>query len=142
MIGSHLASAYRATAYVLALPDGECELRIDRPCECLDRWLAANGQACWAWLTAANPGSCRLAPEDNAARQCRLLAEIEALGQRALPGRAVADAGDWPEEPSFLVPGLDAAAALALAARYGQNACLAGDIGQAVRLLWVGQPAA
>lgn len=132
-----LAAAYRATTYVVTLPGGDCALRIGARSPQLDLWLEANGQRCWSWLTAANPASRRLTPEENAFRLERLAGEIEALGFPALPATAIADTGEWPDEASYFVPALDQATALGLARRHGQNAFLAGEIGQAVCLIWV-----
>lgn len=132
-----LAAAYRATAYVVALPDGPCTLRVGAACACLDRWLLANGYRCWSWLTAVNPGSQALAADENAERLVRLRDDIAALGLRALPATASADANDWPDEPSCFVAGLDQERARELARRHGQNAFLAGMPGEAVRLVWV-----
>lgn len=62
---------------------------------------------------------------------------------------ALADAGDWPAEPGFLVIDAPLAAVVALAAQFGQAAIVCGDIPAAAsgtkkgsaealpRLLWL-----
>lgn len=136
-----LAAAYRATAYQISLHGTTYVLRVDEHNPCLDSWLAAMGCSQWAWLTAVNPGSQRLPGAANAARLAKLEARLVGAGWLFHRGAAIADAGDWPPEASLFVPGLDAEAALGLAAEYGQNAILVGQIGEPVMLSWT-KPAA
>jgi hypothetical protein len=136
-----LDAAYRATRYVLDLPAGPLVLRVGEPAPVLDAWLAGQGFAVWAWLTAFNPGSQRLGDDENARRQAALKS---ALASRSLPwidGRALADNAGWPDESSVLVPGLPCADALALAGEFGQAAILCGRVGEPPALVWLRQKA-
>ncbi len=74
-----------------------------------------------------------MAPAANAAADATLRWELEALG--LVRRRSVASDADarW-EEPGWLVAGLDAAAADALARRHGQAAILHWRQGEPVRL--------
>ena len=136
---SALAQAYRATDYCVFLPTGECVLRIGQAAPALDAWLEAIGAACWALLSACNPAS-RLRPAcENAAAQAALQAHLQMLGYAVHPGENRAQAGDWPVEASFFVPGLPYAKARELAGAFGQNAFLWARTGQAPRLFWVEQ---
>ena len=127
---------YRATTYRVLAPAGAIDLRIGECRPELDALLHAAGHRRWAWLTAWNPASRALPARENRRRQRRLLAALRALGALPVPGVALADAGDWPPEPSLLVPGLGEDEALALAARFGQHAVLCGRRGGPVRLRW------
>ena len=136
-----LDAAYRATRYVAgwAAGDGvprEICLRIGAPCPLLDAWLDTVGARCWSYLTAVNPASQPLPARDNAARLASLEERLTAGGHAFLRGAAIADAGDWPDEPSLLVAGLDRQAAEQLAATYGQWAFLWGERGGLAELCW------
>ncbi len=72
-------------------------------------------------LTAHNPGAERPGPAENAARQDRLVAELQRRGFRLWP--AVAGAADGSHaEASIVVAGLDDEEARALGAAWGQDA--------------------
>ncbi len=55
---------------------------------------------------------------------------------RVLPGAGVGTGGDWPPEPSLLILGIREEDALHLARRFGQNAIVAGTLGEPARLVW------
>lgn len=126
------ASLYAAAQYRVTLPSGKClKLLVGAPCPELEAALPEH-VACWALLTACNPGSQRLAAEENAARQSRLNGD--------LAGRACwqteSDGEGWPVESGVLVPGMPQEEAVILGARYGQRAVLCGARGEPVRLVW------
>lgn len=137
-----LAAAYQATAYQISLHGTTYVLRVGEHNPCLDSWLAAMGFTQWAWLTAVNPGLRQLSGEANAARLGELEARLVGAGWLFHRGASIADADDWPPEASLFVPGLDAETALGLAAKYGQNAILVGQLGEPVMLRWVTPDAA
>jgi hypothetical protein len=72
-------------------------------------------------VTAANPGAERLTAEENAERQARLEADLDARGLRHWATVAGAEDGSH-AEAGALVVGLDDAAARALGAAWGQDA--------------------
>lgn len=78
--------------------------------------------ACSAFITACNPYSRNLDPQDNAARQEALARELDALGLAYLKGVGKHPSNGWPGEASFLVLGLTLDAAKALGEQHGQNA--------------------
>lgn len=132
-----LADAYRATTYRVFLPGGALDLRIDQPDDRLRQWLAANGHACFAIVTAANPGSRQATPECNAERQAALECELLEGNYEPYAAEHVADDGQWPVEESCFVPELAVADACALAAEFGQNAVVCGDQDGVPRLFWI-----
>ena len=137
-----LEAAYRATAYEALGPGVELDLRVDEQSAALDALLTSTGRISWAFLTAWNPRSQPLAPEENAERQRALWAALEASSGEGgeppllLPGRGRGLEGDWPAEESVLALGLPRAAALQLARRFEQHAFLGGRRGDFAELVW------
>lgn len=129
-----LAAAYRRTVYRAELPEGALELRVGERSPALAGALAARGAGRWGWLTAENPGSRRLPPEENRARTARLAAELAAHGWSFVAGAAIDPRGEWPAEASFLVFDPPPRRLATLARRHGQLAFLAGEAGSPVRL--------
>jgi hypothetical protein len=107
-----------------------------------DALLAAAGADAWAFLTAANPRSVLLVAADNAARMARLARLLRDRGLAHYAGTGVGDDTAWPAEPSLLVVDLAEAEALALARAFDQLAIVAGQRGEAARLVWVEAAAA
>ncbi len=132
-----LEAAYRATAYCVDLPAGGVCLRIGEASPALVAALAACGVGDWAIVCAANPGAQALSEAENARRFGELYDCLTAAGYDGWLGVNLADAGDWPPEPSVCVPGLARDEALRLAARFGQNAIVAGDARGVPALVWV-----
>lgn len=119
---ARLACAYRATAYVVDLGPAEIALRIGRAEPALQKLIRHRGAGGAALITACNPGS-RLRPEArNRAATKRLARDLRRRCRLLLPYRAMADAGDWPDESGLCAIGLGLAPALHLARRYGQIA--------------------
>lgn len=134
-----LLAAYRRTHYRVDTPQGTFAIHIDQPCPPLDALLARHGCREWAYITAYNPRSAPLSPDMNAARQAELLTEVQAQGWIHYHGQgqpAAEDAG-WTAEDSLLIVGMDAANAARLGRRFGQNAVVVGQMGEAARLWWL-----
>ncbi|MGI9176836.1 MAG: DUF3293 domain-containing protein [Pirellulales bacterium] len=130
--------AYRATAYVVVMPDGiSLALRIGEPSAPLDRLLAVTGHDHWAFVTACNPRSTRLDETENARRMARLADIVRERGLRTLPGEGRGDGGDWPVEPSLLVLGIEEPDAISLGRMFDQHAVVVGSRGSATRLVWI-----
>ena len=129
-----LQESYNRALYRVDVEPEPIVLRVGEPSPALDRCLEARGAKCFAFLTAANPGSKPLAEAENARRHARLLARIRETGLEAIAGESCeATSGGW-RERSLLVVGLDRERALALARKLGQLALLVGEIGGAVEL--------
>ncbi|MCB0640039.1 MAG: DUF3293 domain-containing protein, partial [Phaeodactylibacter sp.] len=60
---------------------------------------------------------------------------LQARSLSYFPGAAGADAGDWPPEPSLLIPDLPLETAQLLARQFGQLAFLYGELDSLSRLL-------
>lgn len=133
-----LAQVYRATCYCVVLPEGSTiTLRIGEPAGALAAALKAVGARRWAIVAAVNPGSARLSPEENASRHRLLIDTVAASGRQFWPGVNLADAGDWPDEPTVCILDIGLPEALRLAATFDQNAIVAGDENASPELVWV-----
>lgn len=124
-----LLQAFLRTHYTALAPFGPVEIRIGCLHPRLDRFLAEHGLRGWVYIGACNPLAERLDEARNTqlhARFGRLLVRLQRPGWS---GHGVAEGKDWPPEPSWLVPGLDAALARRLALRYGQLAYVCADLG-------------
>ena len=134
---TELEQAYRATTYRVFLPGGPFELRIDAPHAGLARWLAENGYAHFAVLTAWNHESRRDTPARNAERQAALECDLLEGNYEPYSAENVPDAGEGWQEESCFVPDLEALDACALGEDYGQNAVLCGGADGVPRLCWI-----
>lgn len=128
--------AYRETEYRVA---GGVVLRIGAPNSELAQLHRRYHAHCSAFITACNPRSERLGPDLNAQRQQALAAAIARLGHPAIAGVGQHPTGDWPVEPSYLVPGLGRSAALRLAEQFEQHALVWADADAVPQLLLVHQ---
>jgi len=133
-----LEVAYRATAYCVETPAGRFDLRVAQPLPAaFVDWLAAQNAAFWGVVTAYNPASQRRPDDINRQASVALLKAANAAGWRAFPACNLADAGDWPAEPGWLLLGGDEAGLCALAGGFSQAAVLCGAAGEAPRLCWL-----
>jgi hypothetical protein len=130
-----LLEAYRRTAFIAHTPEGRLVLRVGESCAELNAVLAARGVGTWAYVTAVNPGSVLLSPDDNAVRQRRLQRTIDDLGFASYRGEGVGDDGRWPSEASVLILGIDRTDARRLGREYGQLAIVYGEINRKAELL-------
>lgn len=134
-VPAELAAAYQAAIYQVG---GERPFRLElgRRCAALIRLYRRTGCDCALFITACNPASRPTDRAANGAAQARLAAELARLSPRVLEGQGLDPQGQWPPEASLLALGIDAAAARALGARYGQNAVVWAGVEAVPRLLW------
>lgn len=135
---SQLAAAYEATSFWVDLRR-ECRfaLRCGEASPRLDELLEKSGASTWAYITACNPRSTLLTPEENQERMTRLRHCLHQGGYSFFPGEGVADNSNWPPEQSFLVVGISEPDAVSIARLFEQNAILIGSRGGHARLQWV-----
>jgi hypothetical protein len=117
-----LHDAYLNTDYHVDAPDGPFKLNIDCYSPELDQLHHKSGVSCSLYITAWNPYSEQLTDEKNRTNQQSLISEINGLGFDLIPGRGVAQSGNWPPEDSILVLGCDENSSIALGQKYQQNA--------------------
>lgn len=133
-------AVYRAAEYRVPLRDqGELVLRVDFKEASADRKLRGHCgvKTHWAILTPCNPGSQRLDEAANARRLQQCEAALERRGLRHRPAHNHDPRGQWPDEPGFLLCDPPASVAEQLGREFGQNAILAGMLGEAPRLVWL-----
>lgn len=135
-IAPELAAAYLRTIYWVNARPEPIALRVGDRSSRLDRILTAAGCREWAFVTAWNPRSEWQSRWRNTARQSRLVRALRRNGYRWLAGLGEGDDGDWPAEPSVLVPGMSMQEAVRWGRHFGQHAVLAGKLGQPATLLW------
>lgn len=129
-----LLDAYRRTIFCADTPRGRLALRIGQCNADLDLLLAEHECETWAYITAYNPGSVLLAPEENRQRQARLERDLSLGGWVCFSGEGIGANGDWPPEASTLVLGIDADSAQRLGRAFGQNAIVMGCLGKPAEL--------
>lgn len=129
-----LRDAYAATDYVvLVTPELHVRIGEDLPRE-LTALMAERGCRTAAIVTAWNPYSRQLPPEDNHRRQLQLHDDLGAAGIEWLPAEGRDPTGAWQAEASVLAFGLDAGQARELMARYQQHAIVWLAIGEPAAL--------
>lgn len=122
-----LTAAFEATDYCV---DYQKQIFILHPgCPPLDAissWVAAHNGAAPAWLiTACNPGGEAISEIKNRALVETLDAQLNRAGLHCLTAVNRDPTGNWPDEPSRLIAGLEEGMARTLARRFGQAAIVA-----------------
>lgn len=133
-----LDTAYRATTFVAETPFGEIDIRVGQRHPKLDYLLERFGSRSWVFITACNPASVRLLPEENKKRHNQLVSDIPfyytyflAEGRPDKPG--------WPPEPSVLILGIEREKTVQLGQDYGQHAIVIGQRCGEAELIWLPQ---
>ena len=130
-----LIDAYRASVYWLRVEPTPIAIRIGETNPDLDTLLQRLHARRYAIVTAHNPRSLLLRPEENAARQENLRRHLEQQGYDSLLTEAMSGRGDWPPEIGHFIIGITEREALRVARDYQQNAVVYGELGQIPRLL-------
>lgn len=133
---SMLEEAYMNTNYVVQHEPNQLVIRIGETNSELDKLLKNHGSGTWTFLTAYNPFSKSLTNEENKTRQENLIKELESQNFYFLIGYGQGEGGDWPAEPSVFIFDVDREAAILLGKKYGQNAIVVGQLGNAAELVW------
>jgi hypothetical protein len=120
---NRLQKAYLNTTYRVYEPD--IEIRIDKENHGLAATLLQIGHTNWAYLTAWNPYSKQLTPEENEKRNQLLLEDLKPF--LVFNGEGVGNNPSWPPERSFLVAGIHREVASYLGKKYEQNAIVVGQ---------------
>lgn len=134
---SELVAAYRATTYRVSLPDAVCDLRVDQLSPLMRDSLQQMEFNTFSVLTAYNPASQLLSPEDNEKRQNALRSELERGGVTFLAGDNRPDTEVWPVEPSVCIFDLSLQDVCQLGLKYGQNALVFGERDGVPHLHWL-----
>jgi hypothetical protein len=133
---ARLLPFYLATTYRAQTPAGSIDLRIGQPSPPLDWLLDSLGAREWAFISAANPRSEAISETENAARHGAFRALVEQRGFHVFEGEGIPDQPGWTAEPSLLILAVTLEEARELAAVFGQNAIVWGEMGAPARLVW------
>jgi hypothetical protein len=130
-----LRASYTRAVYRVDSASGPMTLRVGDPCPELDRWLEFRQAPCFAFLSAANPGSTPLSAVENRLRHRKLLQRLCEIGFATVAGESYdAATGGW-REASLLVVAISRPEAISLARDFGQLALLWGEVGGPVELV-------
>ena len=116
-----LIRAYQETEY-RAYAEPPFTLRIGQLSPELAQEYETRKASCCAFLTACNPFSQKLKPEQNAERQEALAKALKSRGLNFLEGLGQHPSNGWEGEPSYLVFDLSLEAAKAMGRSFEQNA--------------------
>jgi hypothetical protein len=125
-----IASYIHAEYYINGLDE---PLRVGHLNSQVEDLLDRNKAKTWCFITAWNPLSVNLSPEQNKERNSKLHAELAEYF--VIEGEGRDPNGAWRPEESFLVIGIKQAAAKRLATRYGQRAIVFGEKGKPAELI-------
>jgi len=121
IITPELLQAYMETEFfVLAEP--AFKMQIGLHCPELAQLMTERNTKCAAFITACNPFSKQLHPEENEQRQQELKAQLKTRGLGSLDGIGQHTSNKWPGEYSYLILNLSRESAKVLAVQYEQNA--------------------
>ncbi|HET7315338.1 DUF3293 domain-containing protein [Salinisphaera sp.] len=136
---TELTPAFESTDYCVEHRDETITLKLyQRTPQPLADWIAHYNGDTPAWLiTAYNPGGEAVDAADNRARQYLLDALLDRHGLHCLPAVNRDTGGQWPNEPGWLVAGLEEGMARNLARRFGQAAVVSVSR-ETSSLIWTG----
>ena len=129
-----LIAAYEKADYVV-FGDPEVVLHVGEKNPRLDYLVGWLGRKTAAFVTAVNPRGSVLPERDNRRAMEALRGSQFEPGTTVMPGEARDPDGAWPVEPSLLIVGISRADAEALGRRFGQNAIVFVEKGQAAELV-------
>ncbi len=131
IIPAELLLAYEAASYWIELPSGTITLKIG---EQFDPPPGNEPYSRLAVVTAFNPFSRLMSQVENEAHQADLIEAVEAAGLEWFPAAGVDPTGDWEPEPSLGVLDPSDEQLDAWMERFGQNAVVVANAGEATRL--------
>ena len=123
-ISPKLIKAYREAVYVIQIEDREIALQVNKASPQLAKLMMEWEVSTAAFLTAFNPFSQVLDPQENEARQKKMWADAQPMCPKIFPGIGRDKNDQWPHELSMLALGIHQQDAQALADQYEQNAFL------------------
>lgn len=134
----NLRSVFESAEYCIEFEEELVALELSRPVpDRVTAWLKRYNGGRSSWLiTAHNPGGVVTSPDDNRAQHERLDALLDRSGLYRLPSINRDPADEWPDEPGWLVAGLEEGLARSLGRRFGQAALVAVSCERA-ELIWI-----
>jgi hypothetical protein len=132
-------AVYRKTEYQVMLPSGALSFQIGHYDQEAERRLMqdTNLRSEWFIITPCNPRSELAREELNLFYFNELRYELEARSGHWFKALNRDPAGEWPDEPGFLVVDAGRVWIMDLGRRFYQNALVTAKLGEAPRLLWL-----
>lgn len=129
------ADAYSKTEFTVFGTDGHV-LRIGQGAQEAAAWLLRHGARSATVVTAWNPFSCELTPEQNQERQLRLQQELASTALHTLAAQGQDKLSEWPAEPSLCVFDGTADQIDSWLVKFEQNAVVQVDHTGVCTLVW------
>jgi len=121
-INEQLIANYHNTHYQIGTISGLITLRIDHFSQALAEFLLTSHQSTAAIISAYNPHSQSLSSEENQSAHESLRQHLMQHGHPMIGGLNIDPTGQWPQEKSFFVLGVDLETARAIGQHFKQNA--------------------
>lgn len=121
-ISEQLIANYHSTHYQIGTISGLITLRIDHFSQALAEFLLTSHQSTAAIISAHNPYSQLQNPEENQSAHESLRQYLMQHGHPMIGGLNIDPLGQWPQEKSFFVLGVDLDMARAIGQLFKQNA--------------------
>jgi hypothetical protein len=134
-VDSALIESYKATVFRVCDANSRIAFQVETKNPELDNFLAAHGAQTAAFITAYNPGSQVLSPDENDRAHQALLGALRVSGWRWMDGDGADPQGQWIPETSVMILGIDKEKSTKLAMQFGQNAYVWIQRGEAPHLV-------
>ena len=131
----NLTTAYRKTIYRCL--DSKLDIYIDQLTPELDELLLERDYENLTILTTYNPASVIRSPTENQQSSKELISELEQVGYDWLRGVNIDPKGEFPEEHSCWIFGLEIREGLSTARKWNQNAFVHCRLYEPPELVWV-----
>ena len=125
---------YKDAEYVVEDGKRRFVIRVGETSGELDALLGEYQCETWAFISAHNPRSEELTPEENEARHIDFISYLN--DHRYFAGFGQSPDGLWTPEASLLIIGIERSEAVGIGIRFEQNAILAGRKGFPPELVW------
>jgi hypothetical protein len=134
-VDSALLESYKATVFRVWDANSRISFHVENENSELDKLLAAHGAQTAAFITAYNPGSQVLSPDENDRAHQTLLGALRVSGWRWMDGDGADPQGQWIPETSVMILGIDKEKSTKLAMQFGQNAYVWIQLGEPPHLV-------
>ena len=121
-LSEELIGKYLTAQYQIRMDTSAITLQIGRRSAPLAALLRATANQNAVYITACNPASKLISPEENQSAMVRLYEKVTCYSNHIYCGKSIDPSGEWPAEESLLVLGIDLSTARSIGQEFGQNA--------------------
>lgn len=132
----NLEKVYKDAVYRVLRKGKEISFKIGEDSAETDAILNAENAETFAFITAYNPHSKQLLPEENKRRQKELIKVLCAKKLKFLKGYGTNEDESWQREESVFVLNISEEEAVNISRRFEQNAIVFGKKNNCARLVW------